>query len=71
MIICPPSCCLALDYDYMCFNMDSDQLISYMVIVRFIILFFLTYYFSACVDIHPTSCWSILDVSPPLISLLW
>ena len=37
MMICPPSYCLALDYGYMCFYMASDQLISYMVIVRFII----------------------------------
>ena len=38
---------------------------------KFLIWFPLTASFSVCVDVYPTSCWSILDSSYTLISRQW
>ena len=46
--------------------MASSWLIFYMVIGKFLIWFFPTAYFSACVNGRPTSCWINLAVSDPL-----
>ena len=48
--------------------MASAQFISSMVIGQFLIWLLPTASFSACIDGHPTSCWSIIAESDPLIS---
>ena len=50
--------------------MASTMLISLVVIGQFLIWFFWVASLKVYVDGHPTSCYNILDLSAPLISLL-
>ena len=69
LVIWPPSDCFALYYEYMwtvdglCFIdvIYGDWSVSDLI-------FFLTDYFPACVNSHPTSYGSIIVQSAPLVS---
>ena len=51
--------------------MDYSWLIFYMEIGKFLIRFFPTDFFSACIYDYPKSCWIILAYSDTLIPYMW